>query len=338
MNGYLQRFLKDNVDPELWTDWRWQLKNVFGMEELKAYIPIDFPPDCSQVDGAFAVKITPYYIDLLAKEAFKGPLSRMVLPDPYELIGEGFSRDPFGEEGCASCCHAVKQRFPDRVLIMCSRLCAVNCRHCTRKGLLNSAEIIGCEIDIKRALAFVRSRPQVREVLLSGGDPLLLSDQRIFDLVAAFAEMPQIDAVRIGSRVLTTLPSRITSKLAMGLGETRKLWINTQFNHVSEITSEAERACRLLADVGIPLSNQSVLLRGINDSTDAMFDLCTSLQRNRVRPYYVFSCDPVAGISHFRVFKERAIQIENELAVRVGGLALPRFVEDLPGEKRKMPL
>ena len=175
-------------------------------------------------------------------------------------------------------------------------------------------------------------------MLLSGGDPLLLPDTRVARLVRAFAALPQIDAVRIGTRVPVTLPMRITPNLARRLGAFRKVWVNTQFNHVREITPEAEEACARLVDAGIPVSNQSVLLKGVNDSVQALFDLCAGLQRIRVRPYYVFLCDPVAGLAPFRVPLRTARQIERALAVRLGGLALPRFVMDQPGSMRKIPI
>ena len=174
--------------------------------------------------------------------------------------------------------------------------------------------------------------------MLSGGDPLLLSDARILAFVRAFARLAQIDAVRIGTRVPVTLPMRVTSELAKKLGAFKNVWVNTQFNHAREITPEATVACARLVDAGIPVSNQCVLLKGVNDSLEALFDLCTALQRVRVRPYYVFMCDPIAGIAHFRVPLRQARRLARELAVRVGGLALPRFVMDLPGSLRKTPI
>lgn len=330
-----QSCFKYQVDPLLWRDWEWQVRNTLDFERLASLAPLEFSAACADVDRRFPVQITPYYLDLLIKEGWRGPLSRMALPAEAELESGGFSADPFEERGSAAFGHGVKQRFADRVLIMCSGLCAMNCRHCTRKGLLGEAELLSGNIDLRRAIEFISARPMIREVLLSGGDPLMLTDDRIIALVAAFAELPQIDAVRIGTRVPVTLPFRVTRRLIAGLAATRKLWVNTQFNHAAEITTEAALACQRLVEAGIPVSNQSVLLRKVNDSADAMFELCSALQRVRVRPYYVFLCDPVAGIEHFRVTRERAVEIESELAERLGGLALPRFVEDLPGAKRK---
>lgn len=327
----------DTKNPD-WNNWQWQLENVVGLKDLPPFFPEHNFAGCSAVDSLFAVKISPYYLDLLQREHGKGPLSRMALPDAAELEWDGFTSDPFDEEGASACCYGCKQRFPDRVLVMVHGGCAMNCRHCTRKGLLHQAQIVSSAEHIQAAVEFVKTKPLIREVLLSGGDPLMLQDEQIVDLVAAFARLPQVDAVRIGTRIPVTLPCRVTPQLARALGSFRKVWVNTQFNHCSEITPEAEMACRLLVEAGIPVSNQSVLLRGVNDSPDAMFDLCTALQRIRVRPYYVFLCDPVAGVNHFRVTKERAIQIEAEIAVRLGGLSLPRFVEDVPGKGRKLPI
>jgi len=338
VDGESQPLLKSETDPALWSDWQWQLRNTLDFQSVASRSPRAFPAACAEVDRSFPVRLTPYLLDLLIREGWNGPLSRMALPDAAELESGGYSADPFEEQGRAACCPGVKQRFPDRVLIMSSGLCAMNCRHCTRKGLLRRAELVRTPEELQQAVDFVRSRPLIREVLLSGGDPLMLPDARLISFVEAFAALPQIDAVRVGTRVPVTLPCRITPGVVRGLAASGKVWVNTQFNHRSEITPEAALACRELVEAGIPVSNQSVLLRGINDSTEALFALCSALQRIRVRPYYVFCCDPVAGIEHFRVSKERAVQIESTLAERLGGLALPRFVEDLPGGKRKKPI
>jgi lysine 2,3-aminomutase len=325
----------DNSDRN---SWQWQLRNTIGLPDLAELFPDRDFSGCSSVDSLFPVRITPYYLDLIMRESPDGPLHRMALPSVDELESGGYTADPFEECSSASRCLGVKQRFSDRVLVMTSSRCAVNCRHCTRRGVLKEAAVVNGAEDLTRAVDFVKSAPAVREVLLSGGDPLVLDDDALMRFVNAFVPLKQIDAIRIGTRIPVTLPMRITETLAGALGESGKLWINTQFNHRSEITSESTRACCLLVKAGIPVSNQSVLLRGVNDSADAMFELCAGLQRIRVRPYYVFQCDPVAGIDHFRVEREVAVEIERQLAERLGGLALPRFVRDLPGALRKLPL
>jgi len=325
--------------PAEWQDWRWQMRHavVGPVPELAAYgVDLDM---AERVHHRYPIRLTPYALSLLRPGAPADPLALQALPAAAELIDEpGMTADPFHETAQAACCHGLKQRFPDRVLVMAHDQCAMACRHCTRKGLLGTADVVRTPSQVAQAVAWVQAHPQVREVLLSGGDPLLLSDRRLTGLVRAFARLPQIDAVRIGTRVPVTLPMRVTPELARALGVSKKVWVNTQFNHAREITPEAVTACACLVDAGIPVSNQTVLLKGVNDSVEALFALCAGLQRIRVRPYYVFLCDPVAGIAHFRVSLRRARSLERELAERIGGLALPRFVMDVPGALCKRPI
>jgi lysine 2,3-aminomutase len=297
--------------------------------------PIEKNDSLALVHVRYPVKISAYVRGQLRKDP-EGTWAKQALPSLDELIEEpGMVADPFAEKGEAACCYGVKQRFPNRVLIMTSVTCAMNCRHCTRKGLLHQAEVIRTARQLARAVAYVEQHPLVREVLLSGGDPLMLTDAQVLSFVNAFAALSQIDAVRIGTRIPAVNPARITKALAKRLGACKKVWVNTQFNHVSELTPEAVTACGRLVEAGIPVSNQSVLLKGVNDSVAAMVALCSALQRARVRPYYVFQCDPIAGIAHFRVPLAKARRIARELPKHLGGLALPRFVRDLPGSPCK---
>ena len=291
-----------------------------------------------QVHARYPVKLCAYVREQLRSDA-SGAWAKQALPSLEELIEEpGMVADPFAEKTEAACCYGVKQRFPNRVLVMTSDQCAMNCRHCTRKGLLHKAEVIRTARQLAVAVNYVKQHPLVREVLLSGGDPLMLADAKVMAFVNAFASLPQIDAVRIGTRMPVVNPRRVTAVLAKKLGACRKVWVNTQFNHAGELTSEAVAACGRLVEAGIPVSNQSVLLRGVNDSVEAMIALCSALQRARVRPYYVFQCDPVAGIAHFRVPLAKARRIARELPRHLGGLALPRFVRDIPGSPCKQEL
>jgi lysine 2,3-aminomutase len=291
-----------------------------------------------RVHARYPVKISAYIREQIRNDP-DGIWARQALPAVEELIEEpGMVADPFCEKGIAACCYGVKQRFPNRVLVMTSAYCAMNCRHCTRKGLLHRAEVIRSAKQLAAAVAYVEAHPLVREVLLSGGDPLMVSDAKLLTFVKAFAALPQIDAIRIGTRMPAVNPSRVTRALATKLGAFKKVWVNTQFNHVSELTPEALKACALLVEAGIPVSNQSVLLKGINDSVEALVALCSALQRARVRPYYVFQCDPIAGIAHFRVPLAKARRLARELPKRLGGLACPRFVRDLPGSPCKQEL
>ena len=320
-------------------DWRWQMRNAVRGAAPEFEVCGISPDDATRVHARYPVFMTPYALALLNRNDLDDPLNRQALPSVAELKTEaGMVADPFAEKTSAACCHGVKQRFPDRVLVMANDRCAMACRHCTRKGLLGDAEVVRTPAQLAAAVAWVRTHPRVREVLISGGDPLLLADRKLLGMVRTFARLPQVDAVRIGTRVPVTLPMRVTPELARALGAVKKVWVNTQFNHAREITPEAAEACARLVEAGVPVSNQTVLLRGVNDSVDALFDLCAGLQRIRVRPYYVFQCDPVAGIAHFRVPLREARRIERGLAVRVGGLALPRFVMDVPGAERKTPI
>lgn len=275
--------------------------------------------------------------------------ARQVYFDPRENDEDDAPEDPFGElaepqpgdddaVSAATCCPGVVQRFPDRVLVMASNSCFMNCRHCTRRNILKNADVVQDEEALLSAVAYVREHPLVRDILVSGGDPLVLNDNAVLRFVDAFASLEQVDVVRLCTRAPCTAPVRITPELARRLGESGKVWVNTQFNHPDELTPQAVEACRRLVTAGIPVSCQTVLLAGVNDSTETLLELFRALQRARVRPYYVFQCDNVKGTAHFRVPPEKAIRLSEECAERIGGLALPRFVADIPGRKRKTPI
>ena len=323
-------------NDELWNDWKWQLAHATA--DCTSLVDADAEAMCA-VTAKYPFFATPYWLDLMAKTGGKtGPAALQALPDPRELTvrDDGDRDDPF-EEVTAPPVPGLVHRFPDRVLVVVSHVCAMRCRHCTRKNLL----AVHRAPDSEQLLAirdYIIAHPAVREVLLSGGDPFLLEDDAIAERVELFAALPQIDAVRIGTRVPCTLPMRVTDALAERLGRSKKVWVNTQFNHVSEITPEATAACARLIDRGIPVSNQAVLLKGVNDTADDLVALFCGLQRIRVRPYYLFVCDPVVGTAHFRVPESRAAELEEEVAARVGGLALPRFVRDVPRAPRKVPV
>ena len=348
------------------SDWRWQLANA--ITDIRA-LNLPDTAERAAVQSRYPFLITPYWLRLMERTGLtNGPAALQALPDPRELTppAPGECDDPF-RETCTPPIPGLVHRFPDRVLVVANLSCAMRCRHCTRKNLLgmsdtkevpdtrevpdtthlvpdtthlvpDTAHKVPDTTGLLRIRDYVVAHPAVREVLLSGGDPFLLEDDEIASRVELFASLPQIDAVRIGTRVPCTLPMRVTDALASRLGKTRKVWVNTQFNHVSEITDESAAACGRLVDAGIPVSNQAVLLKGVNDTADDLVALFCFLQRIRVRPYYLFVCDPVSGTSHFRVSEKRAAELEEEVAARVGGLALPRFVRDVPGAPRKVPV
>lgn len=289
----------------------------------------------SAMAGAHPVVACEYARRLAARsDAFR----RQVEFDQRELLDDGFPSDPFGEGGEAAGCHGLKQRFPDRVLVMASDKCFMNCRHCTRKWMLGGAEVVSTDDELAACVEYVKARPAVRDVLVSGGDPLVLDNRRVEKFISAFASLPQVDVVRLCTRAPCVNPGRIDDELVALLSESGKVWVNTQFNHADELTPEATAACRCLVRAGMPVSCQTVLMRGINDTTGALLDLFRALQRAGVRPYYVFQCDPVRGLSHLRVDLETAKRLEKECAESIGGLGLPRFVVDLPGAKRKIPI
>lgn len=249
-----------------------------------------------------------------------------------------YPADPFGELGKAGKVPGLKQRFPDRVLIMTTETCFMTCRHCTRQGIFGQAEIADTPEKLAKCVEYVKAHPKVRDVLLSGGDVLTLSDRKVLELVKMFAELRQVEMVRVCTRALSANPNRITAKFAKALGQRKKVWVNTQFNCADEVTEDAVKAADLLTGAGIPVSCQTVLLKGVNDSGPKMLRLLQKLSAARIRPYYVFMCDPISGIERFRVGVERAREIEKYCAERIGGLAMPRFVMDIPNAKRKVPI
>ena len=309
-------------DAPQWGDWRWQLAHALSAADAGLPDNSDFP-----------MRMTPYLAALARWDDPDDPILRQFLPDPRERLPDGFGTDPFGERGEAAVAPGIRQRFPDRLLAMVACRCSAYCRHCTRRGLLDAPAA-----SLETLVAAVKARPAVREVLLSGGDPLILPDAEVLRWTDALAALEQLDAIRLCTRTPAVLPMRITPALADGLARSGRVWVQTQFNHPRELTPEAVEACARLVGRGIPVSNQSVLLRGVNDRPEVMAELCAKLQRARVRPYYVFQCDPVAGIAHFRTPPETAPRLREWLLAHLGGLACPRVVADLPGAPHKTDL
>ena len=248
-----------------------------------------------------------------------------------------FSKDPFGELSTASRCPGLKQRFPDRVLIMTTDRCFGYCAHCTRKWILGKSKVVETAAELSRCVDYVKKHPKVRDVLLSGGDVLTLPDAKVMEFVNAFAALRQVEVIRICTRAPVSNPKRITDRLARLLAKSGKVWANVHVNTAAEAEIAAKAAAKLVSR-GIPVSSQTVLLRGVNDTPAKMLKLLQALSAARIRPYYVFQCDPVEGLGRFRVPLATAKRIEKFCAERIGGLALPRFVADLPGAKRKTPL
>ena len=247
------------------------------------------------------------------------------------------SKDPFDELTRASKCPGLKQRFPDRVLVMTTDKCFGYCAHCTRKWILGKSKVVETDAELAACVDYVKRHPQVRDVLLSGGDVLTLPDAQVMRFVNAFAALEQVEVVRICTRAPVSNPKRITDRLARLLAKSGKVWANVHINTAAEAETCRAAAAKLV-NCGIPVSSQTVLLRRVNDTPVKMLKLLRALSAARIRPYYVFQCDPVAGLEKFRVPLTTAKRIERYCAVRIGGLGLPRFVADLPGAKRKTPL
>ena len=251
--------------------------------------------------------------------------------------GKRFTKDPFRELTTASRCPGLKQRFPDRVLVMTTDRCFGSCAHCTRKWILGKSKVVESAAELEACVDYVRKHPKVRDVLLSGGDVLTLPDAQVMRFVNAFAALEQIEVIRVCTRAPVSNPKRITDRLARLLAKSGKVWANVHINTAAEAKIAAMSAAKLV-DRGIPVSSQTVLLRNVNDTPAKMLALLRALSAARIRPYYVFQCDPVAGLEKFRVPLKTAKRIERHCAAHIGGLALPRFVADVPGAKRKIPL
>lgn len=326
-------------------NWQWQIKNrirrsadlPWSTSGLETVSQVDAAA-ISEVSAIFPMAVTPYYASLFDSNNSNCPIRRQAVPDPAELIvSPGETDDPL-EEDRHSPMPGLIHRYPDRVLLLVSTECAVYCRHCSRKRMVGgsqqpiTAESISCAID------YIREHREIRDVLLSGGDPLMLPDERLAAILTELRAIPHVEVIRIGTRMPVVLPQRITPALVGILQRFHPLWLNTQFNHPSEFTVESETALARLANAGIPLGNQSVLLKGINDKPEIMRALLHRLVKNRVRPYYLYHCDYVRGLGHFRTSIRAGLELLKSLQGHTSGFAVPSYVIDLPGGGGKMPL
>ncbi len=296
--------------------------------------------NCSEKDIAavtehYPMRITPYYLDLIKKAG--SPLYRQAVPDIRELHDKDGMEDPLGEEDLSPVPNLV-HKYPDRALFLVCSECAMYCRFCTRKRKVGKPQMVITDKTIKAGLEYLKKNTEIREVLISGGDPLLLNDARLEYILARLKEISSIEVIRIGTRIPCTLPMRITPELVGMLKKYHPLYINTHFNHPSEITDEATKACTLLADAGIPLGCQTVLLQGINDSPEILKQLFCKLLQIRVKPYYLFQGDLTRGTCHFRTRIETGLYIMKSLIGNTSGMAIPTYALDAPGGKGKIPL
>jgi lysine 2,3-aminomutase len=330
-----------NVSEREWNDWRWQLRHrITTYEQLKEIL--DLTPEeiegIKHSKGRLALAVTPYFASLMDPFNPNCPIRRQAIPRVEEIhLSKNEMVDPLGEDK-HSPVPGLVHRYPDRVLLLVTDQCAVYCRYCTRRRLVGSNERSITQGNFEEVLKYLKSHRKVRDVLLSGGDPLLLENERVEEILSRLRALPHIELLRIGTRVPVTLPQRITGGLVRMLKKYHPLMISIHFTHPKEITEAVRRACSELADGGIPLGSQTVLLKGINDKPSIMKKLVQELLKIRVRPYYIYQCDLVMGTEHFRTSVATGIQIIEKLRGHTTGYAVPTYVVDTPGGGGKIPL
>ncbi|SHJ52303.1 lysine 2,3-aminomutase [Tepidibacter formicigenes] len=333
--------LFENVNDEDWNDWKWQIKNrIESVDELKKYIPLTEEEEkgARQCLETLRMAITPYYLSLIDINDPNDPIRKQAIPINLELNkSDADLLDPLHEDE-DSPVPGLTHRYPDRALLLVTDQCSMYCRHCTRRRFAGQKDSSLPMNQIDKAIDYIKKTPQIRDVLLSGGDALLISDEKLEHIIKRLREIPHVEIVRIGSRVPVVMPQRITKKLVNMLKKYHPIWLNTHFNHPNEITKESKRACEMLADAGIPLGNQSVLLRGVNDCVHVMKKLVNELVRIRVRPYYIYQCDLSMGLEHFRTTVSKGIEIIEGLRGHTSGFCVPTFVVDAPGGGGKTPV
>ncbi|AKI97239.1 lysine 2,3-aminomutase [Kosmotoga pacifica] len=334
MRDYREISLWRGVSEKDWNDWRWQVRNrITTLKELRQVINIT-EEEAHGIENCLKtlrMAITPYYATLMDPDNPRCPIRRQAVPTEKELqVGRWDMLDPLHEDE-DSPVPGLTHRYPDRVLLLVTDQCSMYCRHCTRRRFAGQLDRPRPKKDIDAAIEYIRETPKVRDVLLSGGDALLLDVGVLEYILKELRKIPHVEIIRIGTRTPVVLPQRITPELVNMLKKYHPIWLNTHFNHPKEITSESSRACELLADAGIPLGNQSVLLRGINDSPYIMMELVHQLVKIRVRPYYLYQCDLSNGISHFRTSIRKGIAIMESLIGHTSGFCIPTFVVDAPG-------
>jgi lysine 2,3-aminomutase len=337
----------DKVSGELvskWTDWKWQLKNsISRVETVEKILDIKLSEekrgDVQKTIEKFPLSITPYYLSLVDSSDYENdPVFKQAFPDVRELnIASCDMADPLHEDK-DSPVPGITHRYPDRVLFHVSNVCSMYCRHCTRKRKVGDVDHIPSKDVIKKGVEYIKNHPEVRDVLLSGGDPLMLNDDYLDWILGEVRSIEHVEVIRIGSRMPVVLPYRITDSLVEVLKKHGTIWLNTHFNHPREITDSSRKALKKLADAGIPLGNQSVLLADVNDCPRIMKKLVHELVKNRVRPYYLYQCDLSEGLEHFRTFVGKGIEIIESLRGHTSGFAVPTYVIDAPGGGGKIPV
>ena len=333
--------LWSHVNSKDWGDWIWQLQNrITRIDQLEQYMELtpDEREGCLHANKKLALAITPYFFNLIDRENPDCPIRRQVIPLGGELrVMPNEILDPVGEEFSMTA-PGIVHRYPDRVLFLVTDRCAAYCRYCTRSRMVSNAQDYNFHPDLEAGLQYIEEHGEVRDVLISGGDPLLLSDAKLEYLLKRLRGIPHVEFIRIGSRVPVFLPQRITPQFLNILKEQGPVWMSLHLNHPDECTGELLEACENLAFAGVPLGNQSVLLRGVNDSVDVMRSLVHRLLMMRVRPYYLYQCDLITGSAHLRADVATGIEIIRGLRGHTSGYAIPQFVIDAPKGGGKVPI
>lgn len=339
-SAFLHKFFPGSTEKD-WLNWHWQLKNsVKTIQELSKFIDLsesEVNPD-HPVNNSLPIRITPYYLSLIDPGNPEQPLRKSIVPVLDEfLTSPGEASDPLSEENHSPVPNIV-HRYPDRVLFLATGFCSAYCRYCTRSHMVAKDK---CHIGIKAwepGLKYIREHAEVRDVLISGGDPMTMPDMHIEYLLSQLRAIRHVEIIRIGTKVPAVLPQRITRGLVSILRKYHPLFISIHFTHPEELTMEAKEACERLANAGVPLGSQTVLLRGINDNVQVMKELMHGLLKIRVRPYYLYQCDPILGSAHFRTPISKGLEIIHGLRGHTSGYAVPTFVVDAPGGGGKIPL
>ena len=338
--AFRRAFFRQTTDKE-WNDWRWQVRHrvrTLGQLQQMLVLSEDERQALSQAGAMLPFSITPYYMSLISRDDPRQPLRRTVVPTTHEFSRcPGEADDPLGEEHDTPVPGLV-HRYPDRALLLVLDQCSSYCRYCTRSRVVGQGEIMPSLERLERAVDYIRRTPAIRDVLLSGGDPLLLSEERLDWLLGQLRAIPHVEFIRMGTKTPAVLPQRITRELCRMLRKHHPLWMSLHFIHPDECTPETFQACTRLADAGIPLGSQTVLLKGVNDNVPTMKDLVHRLLKMRVRPYYLYQCDPITGSSHFRTSVTKGLEIIEGLRGHTTGYAVPTYVIDAPDGGGKIPL
>lgn len=333
--------LWQHIPENDWRDWTWQLKNrITTVEQLERLMALtdDEKSGCAQASHKLALAITPYFFNLIDRNDPDCPIRKQVIPRGGEaVISEGEMLDSLGEDEHSPVAGLV-HRYPDRVLFLVTDRCAAYCRYCTRSRLVSNAQDYNFHPEYEQGLRYIEAHPEIRDVLLSGGDPLLLSDRKLEHLIARLRAIKHVEFIRIGSRIPVFLPQRITPELCGIFKKYGPIWMSIHVNHPKEATAELRDACERLAFAGVPLGNQSVLLKGVNDDADVMKALVHRLLRMRVRPYYLYQMDLITGGAHFKVDVRKGLEIIRALRGHTTGYAIPQYVIDAPGGGGKVPI